>query len=198
MKRTIFILSFVILSLCFNSHSADLNGSQTLNIHKVVYAGTTTIKSPILVSIDGIGYINSDNNFDIQNPKSILERCGTYALICNFTDNNTIIPFYDDLIMGLDTNIVSQLVKEGRYNTFNPEFRYISKKKGCHLYRCESKKIDLHVFLVRIDYFQMLLNPQYDMVKNVKIKKRYFKAAYPKIEYIRVGVPANLSESIKM
>lgn len=138
--------------------------------YKVVYADTTVYHNPVLVNIDGIGFLNSKENFDMEHPKSITKHFETSLVICDFEDK-TLYPFYDNLLMGMNPRLTDKLDNEGFFNTINPDFQYVGRKDRCEIFVSKTSDIQALIFVAQMDYIIAYLNPKYELKIKEKIKK---------------------------
>ena len=186
-----FVISLILILLgAFVCFAQPNNREVFSEHHSTIYADTVTIEKPLIVNIDGIGFLTSKNDFDSKNPKRITQNSNTCIIFCIFTK-----PYlnqeYELPIMGLKSSTQDQLYNSGIYYPIFPKFRFSGRTKGCDVYESELPVLRFAVFLEQINYLNDQLNPfiEWASPKHIKEKKRIVKSSCPAIEYIKVTIP---------
>lgn len=156
-------------------------------LYNAVFDGIYWIEKPILINQKGIGILISEDDLN-NNISNILDNEKSFIVVVDFEENK-VYNDYDIIIMGLSPDTIDSLVNSDEFRPKEPEYIYITKKRGCELYKCKDPGLRCLIFLVQIDYLNMLLNPEIDSVNDVKPKRRKINTRYPKSEYIKVAIP---------
>ena len=189
-NRQLMLIIFTSINILW-SFSASAQKVNFSHYHSVIFADTISIESPLIVNIDGIGFLNAEKNLSLKNPKRITNNSNCCLVYCDFGDKR-IYADYDFVLFSLNVNILDELASKGFYKPITPPFTFWKKIKGCEIYRSEKSVLKFMIFLVQIEYLNEILNPEIDTVNKTKIKKRNIKSSYPRIEYIKVAVPIEL------
>ena len=183
------IFSSIMVSISQTSYTRTNIKERFSYYHSTIYADTVSIKKPLIVNIDGIGFLTPKDDLDPEKHKKILQSSNTCIVFCIFR-KPYLLGDYDIPLMGLKSSTMDQLYDSNIYVPISPKFKFVGKIKGCEVYESEEPIIRFAVFLVQINYLNDLLNPFIEWEgKPGKVRKRIIKSSYPAIEYIKVAMP---------
>ena len=191
MVKKFLVLIFFILSAFAISYAQNFaKGTQAFEY--VYYIDTIRIDNPLIVKIDGIGFLTEGKYFDAENPKSSLEDLSTYATNYSFHDHELYIAGMD-VMFHLTSKELGRYLYASYDGPLTSEFYYSHTKKGCEVYRCRLNSIVAYVFLVQNAFFTGMVNVDDEYTETRYIRKGInLGAKYNELEYLRVATPVKL------
>ena len=152
------------------------------------YLDTLTIKNPIIVKKDGIGYIANKSKFNPERPMDITKSIETSLVIISPVKSSGVV--FDDFVPWvLRYDLAENLKKKGIYEFYRPKFNYVDTYQGCEVYEYPETEILVSVLVIQIRSVNMMLNPKIEWGNPVQTWEREIKSEYPALEYVRVAFP---------
>lgn len=207
MKRFLFLLIVFILAMGNQTYAKSpvpgyvapwdtLPMPMTLRF-TAVYVDTMTIESPILVNINGFGFLTPKKVFTPHDPTSCLKSFQTSAMVALFyelCESNKKLVGTDDIVILVNPKVTNELY-ERNHKTIKPKFEYSHTVKGCDIYVCTVDKLLIEVYLMQCSTFNAWSNPMIEWAVPVKeIKPRHLESLYPDLEYIRIAQPIKITQ----
>ena len=207
MKRLLFLLTVFIVAMGNQTYAKSPNAGyiepwDTLPMpltlrFTAVYVDTMTIESPILVNINGFGFLTPKKVFTPYDPVSCLKSFQTNAMVATFYEfcnSNKKHVTTDDIVILVNPKVTDELRLQN-HKEIHPEFEYSHTVKDCDIYVCTVDKLLIEVYLMQCSTFSAWANPFIEWTEPVKeIKPRHLESLYPDLEYIRVAQPIKITQ----
>lgn len=194
------ILCMILLTTC--NFSEAKRPELPLDVRfQAAYLDTVVIKSPVLVNIDGIGYLNSKDNLDFSDPSSIINNVETCVFLGVFYYDRTVrhwdfrkmMSRYSYILNNNTRKYLMDIPIEFPYD--NPgaklPFKYLCTKDGVDIYDSEVTELFTFVYLIRLSCVYWELNPKVEFIDEAPYddeKVRMIPSKYPNLEYVRVAI----------
>ncbi len=130
MKRILFIALCSFVLSVFGCYGETFNGRLVPPQFRftVVYVDTMTIKSPVLISIDGVVFLTSKSNLYKKKPLAFLNGYGTCAVLANVLEDSvsgkiSISTNFDLTTLFLNPNAAVGMAKLN-HKSVTPHFKY--------------------------------------------------------------------------
>lgn len=203
------LLFLIVSSNCVHAKSIMKKEVPLFCRYMAAFVDTVVIKSPVLVNINGIGYLNSKENLDFSNPTEVLDNEETCLLFCRFFYDKTVISDFNtrykqwmrEYSYFLNIETKKQLNKNSIEFPFDDilklPFKYICTENGIDIYESEVSELQVFVYLIQIRAVNATLNPKIDFVVEMDSiydvdQVRLVPSKYPELEYVRVAFPGRI------